>query len=58
MNLNHPLDVATAPRAASTHWAQTTMTWSQVIDMTTTPATEKDCGGYLAGRLEGGVRRK
>lgn len=53
------LSIATAPRAASSRWGQSTTTWGAYCQrIQGEPATDKDCGGYVFGRLADGTRSK
>lgn len=44
--------VATAPLRTSKHWRQDEATWQEVVGWTDHPATHKECGNYMCGRLE------
>ena len=50
------LDIATAPNRDSKHWKQSTITWGEIIRWK--PASKKECGNYVLGKLTGPVRRK
>ena len=56
MRTDFALDVATAPRVDSKTWTQGNVSWGEFIGWMENPASEKQCGNYLFGRLEGTQR--
>lgn len=46
------LAVATAPRRNSYHWANGSMTWAEVCEAVTAPASKKECGNWWFGVLQ------
>lgn len=50
------LDIATARRRNSTEWTQGTISWGEILSWMENPATKKECGSYLLGRLKGTKR--
>lgn len=52
------LPIATAQRTDAKTWRAETISWSDLLDRLRTPATEKECGGYVLGTLRGARRSK
>lgn len=47
------LACATAPHKDSRRWTAGAVSWDEIIAWTEHPATAKECGGYVLGRLRG-----
>ena len=44
------IDLTIIPNRTSKQWYPVTMTWEKIVKATQEPATEKDCGAYMAGK--------
>ena len=51
------LDLTIVPSRTSKQWFPATMTWEQFVEGAQEPATEKDCGAYMAGKATGPTRK-
>lgn len=51
------LDLMIVPSRTSKQWIPGTMTWQEIIKNAQEPATEKDCGGYMAGKATSTSRK-
>ncbi len=45
------IDLVTAPRRDSLHWAPDQVSWDYITRWVDTPASVKECGGYVLGTL-------
>lgn len=44
------IDITFVPSRTSKQWYHTTLTWDKFVEGAQEPATEKDCGAYMAGK--------
>lgn len=58
MNPETEFDIATAPKRDSRHWSQGRITWREIVAWCETPASRKEAGNYVLGKLRDSVRNK
>lgn len=51
------LDITIIPNRTSKQWFPTTLTWDKIVEGAQEPATEKDCGAYMAGKATSTSRK-
>lgn len=51
------LDLTITPSRISKQWYPITMTWEEFVENAQEPATEKDCGAYMAGKATSTSRK-
>ena len=51
------LDLTVIPSRTSKQWFPATLTWEEIIKGAQEPATEKDCGAYMAGKATSTSRK-
>lgn len=52
------LDLTITPSRTSKQWYPATMTWEEFVESAQEPATEKDCGAYMAGKASSTSRKE
>jgi hypothetical protein len=49
--MTEPRNIVTAPARNSLHWTAGTVTWAEILEWVKTPASVKECGNYILGKL-------
>ena len=52
------IELTITPNRNSKQWFPATITWEELVEGAQEPATEKDCGGYMAGKATSTSRKE